>query len=76
MNLAAARLLQIVGTFDLKSSFEQSDGVILVDAFRNRKKLITGKYQILSKVTSKEFRLLLGSVKVFNKCRYWEDLDN
>jgi len=51
------------------------NNIVCQESGENRIKLITGKYQILSKVTSKEFRLLLGSVKVFNKCRYLEDLD-
>jgi len=52
------------------------NNIVCQESGENRIKLITGKYQILSKVTSKEFRLMLGGVKVFNKCRYLEDLDN
>jgi hypothetical protein len=52
------------------------NNIVWQELGENRIKLITRKYQILSKVTSNEFRLLLGSVKVFHKCRYLEDLDD
>jgi len=52
------------------------NNIVCQELGENRIKLITGKYQILSKVSSKEFRLMLGGIKVFNKCRYLDDLDN